>query len=106
MDRFLVERAAVFFRPHIPVSIEELELEPLRDGKVRLDIVAAGVCQSDYHLIDGHRKPRATPWVMGHGVARVDFLWILDLYRQGKSSWTSLSHATGLWTRSTRPSMT
>jgi Zn-dependent alcohol dehydrogenase len=64
-------KAAVFRQPHIPVSIEELELEPLREGEVLLDIVAAGVCHSDYHLIDGHRTPRAIPWVMGHEGAGV-----------------------------------
>jgi len=57
-------KAAVFYQPHIPVSIEELELEPSRDGEVLLDVVAAGVCHSDYHLTDGHRTPRAVPWVM------------------------------------------
>jgi Zn-dependent alcohol dehydrogenase len=64
-------KAAVFYKPHTPVSIEELELEPLCDGEVLLDMVAAGVCHSDYHLIDGHRTPRATPWVMGHEGAGV-----------------------------------
>lgn len=64
-------KAAVFYQPHTPVSIEELELEPLGDGEVLLDIVAAGVCHSDYHLVDGHRTPRATPWVMGHEGAGV-----------------------------------
>lgn len=64
-------KAAVFYEPNIPVSIEELEIEALREGEVMLDIVAAGVCHSDYHLIDGHRKPRAVPWVMGHEGAGV-----------------------------------
>lgn len=64
-------KAAVFYRPHTPVSIEELELEPLDGNEVLLDIVAAGVCHSDYHLVDGHRTPRATPWVMGHEGAGV-----------------------------------
>jgi Zn-dependent alcohol dehydrogenase len=64
-------KAAVFYQPHISVSIEELELELLRDGEVLLDIVAAGVCHSDYHLIDGHRTPRAIPWVMGNEGAGV-----------------------------------
>jgi S-(hydroxymethyl)glutathione dehydrogenase/alcohol dehydrogenase len=64
-------KAAVFYQPHIPVSIEELEIETLREGEVLLDIVAANVCHSDYHLIDGHRTPRAVPWVMGHEGAGV-----------------------------------
>jgi S-(hydroxymethyl)glutathione dehydrogenase / alcohol dehydrogenase len=64
-------RAAVFRKPGIPVSIEELELTALREGEVLLDIVAAGVCHSDYHLVTGHRTPRAIPWVMGHEGAGV-----------------------------------
>jgi Zn-dependent alcohol dehydrogenase len=64
-------KAAVFYQPHTPIAIEDLELSPLREGEVLLDIVAAGVCHSDYHLIDGHRAPRATPWVMGHEGAGV-----------------------------------
>jgi S-(hydroxymethyl)glutathione dehydrogenase / alcohol dehydrogenase len=64
-------KAAVFRKPGIPVSIEELELTGLREGEVLLDIVAAGVCHSDYHLVTGHRTPRAIPWVMGHEGAGV-----------------------------------
>src|SRR6266508_1960246 len=64
-------RAAVFRKPGAPVSIEELELAALREGEVLLDIVAAGVCHSDYHLVTGHRTPRAIPWVMGHEGAGV-----------------------------------
>lgn len=29
-------------------------------------MIGAGVCHSDYHLMDGHTSPRSTPWVMGH----------------------------------------
>jgi Zn-dependent alcohol dehydrogenase len=64
-------KAAVFRKPGVPVSIEELELAALREGEVLLDIVAAGVCHSDYHLVTGHRTPRAIPWVMGHEGAGV-----------------------------------
>jgi S-(hydroxymethyl)glutathione dehydrogenase/alcohol dehydrogenase len=59
-------KAAVFHQPHTPVTIEELEMDSIGDGEVLLDIVAAGVCHSDFHLVDGHRAPRAVPWVMGH----------------------------------------
>jgi S-(hydroxymethyl)glutathione dehydrogenase/alcohol dehydrogenase len=64
-------KAAVFYQPHRPVSIQELDLDALREGEVLLDIAAAGVCHSDYHLVDGHRIPRAVPWVMGHEGAGV-----------------------------------
>ena len=38
-----------------------------------MEVVAAGVCHSDYHLIDGHMQPLGLPWVLGHegsGVVR------------------------------------
>ena len=38
---------------------------------VFLDLVGAGVCHSDYHLIDGHEKVAKIPWVMGHEGAGV-----------------------------------
>ena len=64
-------KAAVFYQPHASVPILDLELDTLHPGEVMLEIVAAGVCHSDYHLVDGHRTPRATPWVMGHEGAGV-----------------------------------
>ena len=64
-------KAAVFYEPHVPVSIEELEIEAPREGEVLLDLVGAGVCHSDYHVVDGHVNPRAVPWVMGHEGAGV-----------------------------------
>jgi Zn-dependent alcohol dehydrogenase len=64
-------KAAVFYKPYAPVSIEEIEIEAPQAGEVLLDIVGAGVCHSDYHIVDGHIKPRQTPWVMGHEGAGV-----------------------------------
>ena len=54
-------KAAVFYQPHVPVSIEELEIQPPQAGEVLLDIVGAGVCHSDYHYVDGHVKREPTP---------------------------------------------
>ena len=64
-------KAAVFYQPNVPVSVEELEIEAPRAGEVLLDIVGAGVCHSDYHYIDSHMKRQQTPWVMGHEGAGV-----------------------------------
>ena len=35
-------KAAVFYQPHAPVSIEELEIQPPQADEVLLDIVGAG----------------------------------------------------------------
>ena len=64
-------KAAVLHRPLTRISVEEVEIAPPREGEVLLDIVGAGVCHSDYHLVDGHVAPRALPWVMGHEGAGV-----------------------------------
>lgn len=49
-------KAAILHKPHTRVSVEDVDIESPHEGEVLLDIVGAGV----------------------------DFLWILDLYRQGK----------------------
>ena len=51
-------KAAVFHKPNVPVSIEDLEVEALQEGESLLDIVAAGVSHDDYHLIHGHRTSK------------------------------------------------
>ena len=64
-------KAAVMYETNAPLSVDELEVEAPREGEVLLDLVGAGVCHSDYHLIDGHEKVAKTPWVMGHEGAGV-----------------------------------
>ena len=59
-------KAAVFYEPHVPVTVEELDLEDPRTGEVLVDLVGGGVCHSDYHYVSGHRSPPNTPQVLGH----------------------------------------
>ncbi len=59
-------KAAVLHEPGVPLPVENLDLEEPRQGEVSVDLVAAGVCHSDYHYIDGHIQPRSLPLVMGH----------------------------------------
>jgi len=63
-------RAAVLWEPGKPLSIEELDLVPPRDGEVLVRYVASGVCHSDLHHIQG-KVPWPTPVVMGHEGAGV-----------------------------------
>lgn len=58
-------KAAVFREPHVPFSIEELDLAPPRAGEVLVRVAAAGVCHSDWHLMTGATKHSA-PVVPGH----------------------------------------
>ena len=64
-------KAAILHKPHTRVSVEDVDIESPQEGEVLLDIVGAGVCHSDYHYVDGHVRPRALPWVMGHEGAGV-----------------------------------
>ena len=64
-------KAAVLYETHAPLSVDELDIDAPREGEVLLDLVGAGVCHSDYHLIDGHEKVAKIPWVMGHEGAGV-----------------------------------
>ena len=59
-------KAVVFYEPHRPLSVEELDLDGPRAGEARVKIAGAGVCHSDYHRVDGHSEVENTPFVMGH----------------------------------------
>jgi Zn-dependent alcohol dehydrogenase len=63
-------RAALAERPGAGITIEELELEAPRRGEVRVRLHAAGICQSDVHVLDGW-MPEPFPLVLGHEGAGV-----------------------------------
>lgn len=48
-----------------PISIEEVELDPPREGEVLVKVGGAGLCHSDLSVINGNR-PRPVPMVLGH----------------------------------------
>jgi S-(hydroxymethyl)glutathione dehydrogenase/alcohol dehydrogenase len=58
-------KAAVFYEPNVPFSIETLDLEPPRAGEVLVKVAAVGVCHSDWHLMTGATK-HPVPVVPGH----------------------------------------
>ena len=59
-------KAAVLYEQHAPLRVEDLDLEAPKAGEVRVKLKGAGVCHSDYHLMDGHRTKKEVPFVMGH----------------------------------------
>ncbi len=63
-------RAAVLEHTGGPLLLEELELEPPRDGEVLVRLHASGVCHSDENAIDGTSTTRC-PAVLGHEGAGV-----------------------------------
>src|ERR1700733_1800509 len=58
-------RAAVLHEFGQPLVVEELELDPPREGEVRVQMVARGVCPSDLHVVQGIH-PTSLPVVLGH----------------------------------------
>src|SRR5262245_30553629 len=63
-------KAAVVFDTNAPVRIEDIDLDPPREGEVLVRIVAAGVCHSDYSVATGV-MPTRLPCVLGHEGAGV-----------------------------------
>src|SRR6476469_7126046 len=61
-------KAAVLFKPNEPLQVVECELDPPKAGEVRVKMKAAGVCQSDWHIINGD-WPSPMPIVPGHEAA-------------------------------------
>ena len=55
-------QAAVFRKPHEPLSIETVEIDAPQRREVLVRTTATGVCHSDLHLVDGDgRFPLGDP---------------------------------------------
>ena len=71
-ERAMQIQAAVFRKPHEPLTIETLELDEPMPREVLVRTVATGVCHSDLHVVDGvGRWPLDRPIVLGHEGAGV-----------------------------------
>ena len=46
-------KAAVLYAPHTEYQVEEIELDPPKDGEVLVKFAASGMCHSDEHLVTG-----------------------------------------------------
>ncbi len=63
-------RAAVLWEIGLPLSVEEVELDPPQDGEIEVAIACSGVCGSDIHqLVGEYALP--LPCVLGHEGAGV-----------------------------------
>ncbi len=63
-------RAAVLYEVGQPLAVEEVELDPPRQGEVLVRIAATGVCHSDLHYIKGDLV-MPLPVVLGHEAAGI-----------------------------------
>ena len=64
-------KAAVLDAPRQKLTVEELELDPPKEGELLIRMVATGVCHSDLHVISGDLAARPFPIVLGHEGAGV-----------------------------------
>ena len=59
-------KAAILWEVGKDWSVEEIELDPPKEGEVLVKLAASGMCHSDEHLVTGdlpfaaadHRRPR------------------------------------------------
>src|SRR5207302_11272394 len=63
-------RAAVLTEINKPLQILDLEQEPPKHNEVRVQVKAAGVCMSDWHIMNGD-WPLPLPMVLGHEAAGI-----------------------------------
>lgn len=63
-------RAAVLTATSKPLEILDLEQEGPKAGEVRVEVKAAGVCMSDWHIMNGD-WPMPLPMVLGHEAAGI-----------------------------------
>src|SRR5690242_1786151 len=70
MEGAMKTRAAVLFEVNKPLQVVELDLAPPKAGEARVKMKAAGVCQSDWHVMNGD-WPTALPVVPGHEAAGI-----------------------------------
>jgi S-(hydroxymethyl)glutathione dehydrogenase / alcohol dehydrogenase len=65
-------KAAIFRKPHEPLTIESVEIDKPWGREVLVRTAATGVCHSDLHVVDGQgRWPLDRPIVLGHEGAGV-----------------------------------
>ncbi len=63
-------KAAVCFEPNKRLEVVEVEQEGPRAGEARVKVMAAGVCHSDWHIMNGDWQV-PLPMVLGHEAAGV-----------------------------------
>jgi S-(hydroxymethyl)glutathione dehydrogenase/alcohol dehydrogenase len=63
-------KAAVLYEPNTPLQVVDVEQEGPRAGEARVRVKAAGICHSDWHIMNGDWQ-LPLPMVLGHEAAGV-----------------------------------
>lgn len=59
-------KAAVAWEANKPLAIEEVDLEPPKEGEVLVKILASGVCHTDAYTLSGADPEGLFPAILGH----------------------------------------
>src|SRR5215510_12716836 len=86
-------KAAVLFKANNPLEIVDLTQEGPRAGEARVKVKAAGICHSDWHIMNGDWTP-PLPMVLGHEAA--------GIVEESARAWRTSSPATMSSSRSAR----
>ena len=63
-------KAAVLYKANTPLEVVDLVQEGPRAGEARVKVKAAGICHSDWHIMNGDWTP-PLPMVLGHEAAGI-----------------------------------
>ena len=63
-------KAAVLYKPNMRLDVVEVEQQGPQAGEARVRVKAAGVCHSDWHIMNGD-WPLPLPMVLGHEAAGI-----------------------------------
>lgn len=59
-------KAAVAYAPGRPLTIEEINVNPPKEGEVLVKIVASGICHTDAYTLSGKDPEGIFPSILGH----------------------------------------
>ena len=63
-------KAAVLYKPNTPLEVVELQQQGPQAGEARVKVMSAGVCHSDWHIMNGDWQ-LPLPMVLGHEAAGI-----------------------------------
>ncbi len=63
-------KAAVLYKPNTPLQVVDVEQQGPKTGEARVKVTAAGVCHSDWHIMNGDWQ-LPLPMVLGHEAAGI-----------------------------------
>ena len=63
-------KAAILYKANTPLEVVEVQQQGAQAGEARVRVKAAGVCHSDWHIINGDWT-LPLPMVLGHEAAGI-----------------------------------